>query len=454
MNHFDFLSSTPIIYSLKEKRGKNKLGGFFSIVFVLTMIALITYYIYIYFFGLEYNLIYFKDLWYNYMNNEQKESLEQPKHFFLIIVDNPNNAKIKLYVMDYKSEITFLEKCNKTFERHKGDTYCFDLVFNRISDDKKIGNKSFVFFCEENCNNPNGEPSEMTVLLYTSNLKIDHTSEKPLQYDQFIGNYLTFKMFNKTSYEFHYNFNPIMYNSSEILNTKTKNYIETYYSSADVDIQEDDDFYFMFYAQINSECDIYIREYRTLLDTLSKIGGLFTPLKLLFEVLIMFYSDLEINSEITKNVFSKIKNYEYKQINKIQIEKNTNDKIIKPSNENKIFRKKFNINKSEQYFCSFFNFCCDCCYFCRNDRTMKILNLCSHFIKTYLSAENIIFNMLLFESYYKDNPIKVNINSYLDKIDKAIEKENIIEELKDKEENKEEKKEERESLIPSSSEEG
>ena len=192
MNHFDFLSSTPIIYSLKEKRGKNKLGGFFSIVFVLTMIALITYYIYVYFFGLEYNLIYFKDLWLNYMNNEQKESLEQPKHFFLIIVDNPNNAKIKLYVMDYKSEITFLEKCNKTIGRHKGDTYCFDLVFNRISDDKKIGNKSFVFFCEENCTNPNGEPSEMTVLLYTSNLKIDHTSEKPLQYDQLVGNYLTF----------------------------------------------------------------------------------------------------------------------------------------------------------------------------------------------------------------------------------------------------------------------
>ena len=85
---------------------------------------------------------------------------------------------------------------------------------------------------------------------------------------------------------------------------------------------------------------------------------------------------------------------------------------------------------------------------------MKILNLCSHFIKTYLSAENIIFNMLLFESYYKDNPIKLNINSYLDKIEKATEKENSIEELKDKEENEEEKKEEGESLIPSSSEEG
>jgi len=54
--------------------------------------------------------------------------------------------------------------------------------------------------------------------------------------------------------------------------------------------------------------------------------------------------------------------------------------------------------------------------------------------------------MILFENYYKDNPIKININSYLDKIDKAIGKENIIEELK------EEKKENGESLIPLSSE--
>ena len=54
--------------------------------------------------------------------------------------------------------------------------------------------------------------------------------------------------------------------------------------------------------------------------------------------------------------------------------------------------------------------------------------------------------MILFENYYKDNTIKININSYLDKIDKAIGKENIIVELK------EEKKENGESLIPLSSE--
>ena len=66
---------------------------------------------------------------------------------------------------------------------------------------------------------------------------------------------------------------------------------------------------------LNTDCDIYIREYRTLLDTVSKIGGLFAPFKLLFEVFVFFYSDLETNSEIAKNVFSKINNYENKKVN-------------------------------------------------------------------------------------------------------------------------------------------
>ena len=447
MKHFDFLSSTPTIYSLKKKRGKNKLGGFFSIVFVLSTISLITYYLYVYFFGIEYNLIYFKEFWSPILNNDQKESLKKPKQFILNIANNPNNAKLKLYLTDYNYKLTVPQKCNMTIDGFEGDFYCFDLVFYFISMETKVGNNTLIILCEENCIKSNGEPAELTLIMMTFDLKIDHSSEKPFQYhNQVSGINRTFKLKNKTVYDISLKFNPIMYNSSEILNTKTKNYIETYFTDDENYIYEDRNLIIRYIMEITDECDIYIREYRTLLDTLSKIGGLFSPLKLLFEVLIMFYSDLEINSEITKNVFSKIKNYEYKQINKIPIEKNINDIIIKPSNENKNFRKKFNINKGEQFFCSYFNFCCDCCYFCKNHRTLKILNLCSDFIKTYLSAENIIFNMILFENYYKDNTIKININSYLDKIDKAIGKENIIVELK------EEKKENGESLIPLSSE--
>ena len=208
---------------------------------------------------------------------------------------------------------------------------------------------------------------------------------------------------------------------------------------------------------MSTNCDIYIREFRTLLDTLSKIGGLFSPIKFLFEILIMFYSNFEINSEITKNVFSKIKNYEYKPINKIPIEKNLDNIDIKESNVNKVIRKKFKINKYEQYFCSFFN-CCSCLNFCKTHRTMRILNLCSDFVQTYLSAENITFNMILFENYFKDIPIKFSDNSFLNKINKEIENEKIIgEEEKNEEEknegDKNENKEEDESLITLNSEE-
>ena len=94
-----------------------------------------------------------------------------------------------------------------------------------------------------------------------------------------------------------YKFTPILYNSSEILSTKKKSFINTYYSHYEESkfSLKDNGFAFLM-IQLNTDCDIYIREYRTLLDTLSKIGGLFAPFKLLFEVLVFFYSDLETNS--------------------------------------------------------------------------------------------------------------------------------------------------------------
>ena len=101
MDSLDFLSSSPSLYLLKEKRGKNKLRGFFSIILALVMISLMIYYFYIYFFGLKYSLIYYRDHWLTYMNNEQKKSINKPKTFYFYIHDNPNNAKIIPIVRDY-----------------------------------------------------------------------------------------------------------------------------------------------------------------------------------------------------------------------------------------------------------------------------------------------------------------------------------------------------------------
>ena len=37
---------------------------------------------------------------------------------------------------------------------------------------------------------------------------------------------------------------------------------------------------------------------------------------------------------------------------------------------------------------------------------MKMLNLCNQFVIEHMSAENLIFNSILFEKYYEENPIQ------------------------------------------------
>ena len=438
MKNLDFLSSFPSLYLLKVKRGKNKLGAFFSIIFVMSMLTISIYYIYIFFFGLEYNLIYYKDHWITYINDEQKEFIMKQRTFFFYIFDNPNNAKLTPILIDYNGVEIPAEKCkiNPNPEYFTHDVYCLDLVFYDLNQKSKKGNHTLNLYCEENCTNQYGEPAELIIKMFTYNLKIEHSNVNPLEEpkkNKFIGYSMNTAIYNDSYISTQMTFTPIIYKSSKILNTKSKTYINTYLTSGEeITTKEKSKSFVGFSIKMSGDCDIYIRKYRTLLDTLSKLGGLFSSFKLLFELLIMFYSDFEINSEITKNVFSKIKNYENKQIQRISIEKNINNIDIKDPNENKIIRKKFKTNKYEQYFCSFFNYCCDSCYFCKTHRTMKIINLCSDFVQTYLSAENIIFNMLLFESYYSDNPIKFNKNSYINKIDNEIENENIYEDEEEK----------------------
>ena len=86
MNHLDFLSSSPTKYFLKKRRGKNALGGFFSILFVSSIIALAVYYIYIYFYGMEYTLMYYSDNWTTFFTKNQIENLNKPKSFVLYIL--------------------------------------------------------------------------------------------------------------------------------------------------------------------------------------------------------------------------------------------------------------------------------------------------------------------------------------------------------------------------------
>ena len=484
MKILDLLSPYTSLYLLKGKRGQNRLGAFFSIVFILVMILLSIYHIYIYSSELEFNLTFYRDMWFTSMNDEQKKMVRKPKSFFAGITYNPNNAKITLALKDYNDNVKLAEKCptNPHPDIFIDGAYCFNLSFYEFEYESKKENNMLFFICEKNCKDQEGLPAEINVTIMHDTLQINHKNKIPIIEITESALSMQLSTYDDMNVQYQPMYTPILYNTTEKLNTKTKSYFHSQLTSVvdqrsfrnnTVVIRDEPgrpfseisgNLFASFFIGLNYYADIYIREYRTLLDTLAKIGGLFSPLKLLFELLIMFYSDLETHAEITKNVFIKIKNYEQKKANiemthKEQIKNNLDipdesEQIISGNNEdlqnkvnfnikkrNKEIRKKFKINKGEQYFCSFFNYCCYCCKFCKTSRTMKILNSCSDLVETYLSAENLIFNTILFENYYKNNYIKYNNNYYLNRIEQNIGS-NILEDENKEEDIDEEKKDE------------
>lgn len=186
MKKCDFLSAFPSIYLSKEKRGKNALGGFVSIVFALVMIAITIYYLYIYYFGLEYNVIFYRDIWYTAMDEDQKKSILTKKSFFLAITKNSNNATIIPALIDKDGNMKPAEKCkyNVSPDLFTNDNYCFDLSFPGYA---KEGNFEIGLFCENNCVKKNGELAKINISFMMPSLKIDHSKENPFIEKGFYG---------------------------------------------------------------------------------------------------------------------------------------------------------------------------------------------------------------------------------------------------------------------------
>ena len=172
MKRFDFLSSPPSIYLMNEKKGKNKLGGVFSIIFLLIMLILFIYYLYVFLYGLEYNLIYYRDNWTTSFTEEEFENIKKPKTFIVYIDKNDNNAKIKGYVSNGKVlKDTYL--CNDKFEIDPDGKYpCFNLSFYHFTEEGEE-DTMFYLYCEENCADSEGKSSIIGFNIQTPNLQID-----------------------------------------------------------------------------------------------------------------------------------------------------------------------------------------------------------------------------------------------------------------------------------------
>jgi hypothetical protein len=268
---------------------------------------------------------------------------------------------------------------------------------------------------EGNCSDENGNVYLISHTLITQFIKINHKEDYPFKYSNssLLDDYAkitgpiptTKNSMLKGILEF----TPIIYKTASekfrlYNDNNRKTIIGTYLNNFNYitinnlivnkpEIKNVNNIFFTLQVRPSYHIDVYEREYDTLIDILSAIGGLFSPIKLFFSFLIMFYSSYENNYQIVKNIILRKRIYENYVKRKVKIDKEIQLKV-----EKSLLNKKNKLNSCEHYFCSIFN-CCS------KRKTMKILKLCDNFVKEYLSADNIIFNSILFERYYKDNPI-------------------------------------------------
>ena len=182
--------------------------------------------------------------------------------------------------------------------------------------------------------------------------KINHRNSYPFKFDKNISNALKSEIPILTSknsfFLVVYKFTSVLYKSQKIFSMAMDRFKETYlsdvstitYNGVNKKLALNNETVNIIYTLIaNSQinCDVYEREYITLLDTLAKIGGFFSPIKLVFSILINMYSEYELNYQIVKNLILK------KNIYKNNIKNNNMNEIDKKFElnvENELIRKK------------------------------------------------------------------------------------------------------------------
>ena len=407
MNKVDFLSAYPQVYVGNKERAKNKFGGFLSSTFALTMLAAFIFYIKIYIRGEDFNVKYFrKSVDIDSSTFSKLEYLNYKEiELFLELESENNDCRIHPFLLknNYIYDESNITKCNENLDiEPNGSYYCFNFSF--------FDELAFAF--SGNCYEEDGKPIRIEVKISTTMYKIDHKSKYPFQkFKRSIGNLMSYTSHLFASKNTIYNgfaqFTPILYNSEKIFSNKIDTFKELYWSNirtitytvpSNADCINNKTMYQFYNFKINIELDydVYEREYIDLLDTLSKIGGFFSPVKLAFSILIQFYSGYEVNYQIVKNLILKKNIYKNNlNNNKIKIDKSLELNVEKALNE-----KKNNINSCLHFFGTIFKCCC------QKRKTLRILNKCNEFITEHMSAENLIFNSILFEKYYEDNPIR------------------------------------------------
>ena len=230
MDYFDFISLPPSIYLMNKKKAKSKLGGFFSILLVLTMIGITIYYLFDYFKGNRYNIRYYSDNLFS-LSDEEKLSIQNNLvEMFLFINLNYDNCKIHLLYGNqgkYDDETT-IPKCNDQFNVDTKKLNCYHLNFSLYS------SKNLILASEGECVDSDGEPYLIDNLFQYKLLSINHKNDNPLNDSISIKNQFLIPLTKNSEIHNIIQFTPVIYKTTKkfrIFNNKKDTYIGKFMSN-------------------------------------------------------------------------------------------------------------------------------------------------------------------------------------------------------------------------------
>jgi len=267
MKSCDLLSSSPTIYLLNQTKGKSKLGGFLSIIYVLVMIGISIYYFYLYFSGKKFELKYRTDIL-RTLPGPELITIGEQQIQIIIEINKKNihsNLKYELINNNNYYDESNLTRCDD-FSKDS-DSFCFNTNFF---------NNYFLIKCKDNCTDLNGKPYELSFSVYTQDLKINHYKKNPFESKYKVGQ----KFYINTKSNLFHNYTlfmtPVTYYTTKIFSLEEEKFFSFYINDFTDRIQWkeiDDDILARINFGLSINYDIYERMYITLIDTVSAIGG-------------------------------------------------------------------------------------------------------------------------------------------------------------------------------------
>ena len=431
MHYLDFFSESPKTYIFQKAANKTKFGGFLFLIYIIIMSFISIAYILDYAYNDKYTVEYSRH--YNYTQNTQHAHLDPT-----IDIDISFKFRILNHERDELPEENFAIiyreapiKQNEFIKSKLHDLYNLRIYYK--CEDKncepKIKTKFFILEIEysgfelyhQNDTHPPLQMNENKTFIYRENFNFYYSSSiflnwEAVKYKEENG---IAKIFNLTKKGNKYDYiSGYISSSSWILNDDTK------------DDKEDDLklLAHVYLRRVNIGYIQYKRKKHGVLDVISKIGALFSTIKVFFMFILKYYSNSFNNYKIIEKILNKdntnLKSENNKKIfhlmDDISDNDNDNDKgnklLIKDNkdNDNKLLIKN-DINYEEDsngdenqelrklIKFSFFDFYFNNIY-CKKFHTIKqdIISLYNEISCKYLSVDTIIYNQMMLENLFKD----------------------------------------------------